>query len=45
MMTHFIQAIEYNYLPHQVKTQYVHFRFHGNYLFYLGKFLKKLEDD
>ena len=32
-------------LPNQLKTQYVYFRFHANYFFYLGRFLKKIEDD
>ncbi len=34
-------------LPHQLKTQYLHFRFHANYitLFYIGRFQKKLAND
>ena len=32
-------------LLHKVKTQYLHFRLHANYFFYLERFLKKLADD
>ena len=33
-----------HFLPHYVKTQYLHFRFQITF-FYLGRFLKKLADD
>ena len=35
----------FNFLPHKVKTQYVHFSLHANYFLDIGRFLKKLTDD
>ncbi len=41
-----LQSVQSIILPHQVKMQYLHFRFHANYtFFYSGRFLKKLADD